>query len=129
MQLSVDRQTDRQTDRQLDGSLLWVDLIVHNDRFILVILNLTMDGFFQLHDNVNVASDELGDGLTLGGLHRVEGLRIVPKVLEEREGGKEGGEGGRRGVGGKKGRRRGREERSGREEGKEEREGGKERKG
>ena len=34
-----------------------------------------------LHDDVNVASDELRDGLTLRSLNRVEGLRVVPKVL------------------------------------------------
>ena len=46
-------------NRQLDGSLLWVDLIVHNDRLILVVLYFTVDRFLQLHDDVNVASDEL----------------------------------------------------------------------
>ena len=40
-----------------------------------------MDRLFLLHDDVDVASDELGDGLPLRGLHRVEGLGVVTKVL------------------------------------------------
>ena len=41
-----------------------------------------------LHDDVNVARDELRDGLTLCSLNRVEGLGVVPKVLGG--GGREG---------------------------------------
>ena len=40
-----------------------------------------MDGTFLLHDDVNVASNQLRDGLTLCRLDRVEGLRVVTKVL------------------------------------------------
>ena len=59
-----------------------------------------------LHDDVDVASDELGDGLPLRGLDRVERLGVVPEVLER---GEEEGEGEGRGRGGQGGGERGRE--------------------
>ena len=123
----TDRWTDRQTDRQTRVSLFGINLEVHDNRLVLVVWHLSMDWLLLLHDNVDVPSDELRDGLSLGGLDRVERLGVVTKVL-----GKEGegerrweGEEGRMEREGGRGRKGGRREKvegggGGREEGEEE---------
>ena len=51
------------------ASPLGVHLQLNNDRFILVIRHLAVDGALLLHNDVNVASNQLRDGLSLRGLN------------------------------------------------------------
>ena len=57
---------------QTDNSLLRVHLKINDDRLIFIVGDLSMNGCLVPHDDVNVACDELRDGLPLRRLHGVE---------------------------------------------------------
>ena len=60
-------------ERRERGCLpLGVDLQLDNDGLVLIIGDFPMDRTLLLHDDVNVPSYQLGDGLTLCRLDRVE---------------------------------------------------------
>ncbi len=83
-QYVVFERDDLLPTRAIESLLFWVHVHLNNDRLILVIVNLPVDRFLLLHDDVNVAGYQLGDGLSLGRLDGVERLRVVTKVLRGR---------------------------------------------